>query len=198
MKIIVVPTFNSVIFPKTMKLFYLTDPVAIEILKQAEQQQQPVAIASYFHNEETCRRLCSYGAITFDKSETHKGSGKQHFYLAAAGRLLLDQALPLSESIYVEAEGQPINFDYEFDPSLAKDYQSICFYMANWANKFISDVQQRNFFIKNLGTPYDVISTVCSYMVKDADLQYELLEINSINQQIRFLHRLAISGELIS
>jgi len=56
--------------------------------------------------------------------------------------------------------------------------------------------QQREIFIRGLIGPQEVIGAFAAYLILDYDLQYEMMEIDSLNDQIIFLYRLLESGKL--
>jgi len=68
--------------------------------------------------------------------------------------------------------------------------------LVQWVQKHIADAQQREIFVRSLKGPQEIIGAFAAYLIRDYDLQYEMMEIFSLNEQIRYLYRLFESNEL--
>ena len=62
--------------------------------------------------------------------------------------------------------------------------------------KNIPEQKQREIFIQSLKSPQEVIGAFAAYLIRDYDLQYEMMEIHSSDEQINYLYRLFESNEL--
>jgi hypothetical protein len=82
------------------------------------------------------------------------------------------------------------------EDSLKSKYNALSEILAKWILTHITDRIQSETFMKQLIGPKEVISAFSAYLIYDYDLQYEMMEIHSLTEQIKFLYRLLESGKL--
>ena len=109
-------------------------------------------------------------------------------------RLKVDQIVTKDELTYTE--GDVVTEDLVLDEKLKPKYMALSEALIRWIRQHIPDPHQREVFIRGLSGPQEVIGAFAAYLILDHDLQYEMMEIASLNDQISYLYRLLESGKL--
>ena len=81
-------------------------------------------------------------------------------------------------------------------PDLNDDFGALYKILARWLQTHVPDAAQREVFLRNLRVPEEVVGSFASYLVRDYDMQQIVLELNQMDDKVRFLHRLMESSEL--
>jgi ATP-dependent Lon protease len=117
-------------------------------------------------------------------------------FMAGQGKVRLDINSRTSENQFSVMQGELIQEDQQLDDSLKAHYITLSEVLVRWVTQHIADPLQRDIFIKSLIGPREVVGAFSAYLIYDYDLQYEMMEISSLNVQIEFLYRLLESGLL--
>lgn len=125
-----------------------------------------------------------------------RADGTMLVFMAGQGKAQLNLNTIKTEDLVSSMEGTVVDEDKVLDESLRVKYVALSEVLVRWVTSHISDPVQRETFIKSLKGPQEVIGAFSAYLIYDYDLQYEMMEITSLNEQIKFLYRLLESGKL--
>lgn len=117
-------------------------------------------------------------------------------FMSGQGKVRLFFDTMVTENDVTLVEGEIIQETLPLDESLKPKYMALSEALIRWIRQHIPDPHQREVFIRGLIGPQEVIGAFAAYLILDYDLQYEMMEIFSLNEQIRFLYRLLESGKL--
>lgn len=157
--------------------------------------QTPIALAYVPENGDTYRSVSGYG---FPQVIDQRPNNTVLIFLQGLGKIRIlseDKAASLGKP-YIVADCEVLMEDLAVDESLKDKYVSLSKLLVQWVQKHIPDPQQREIFIRSLTGPQEIVSAFAAYLIRDYDLQYEMMEIFNINDQIKYLHRLYESNEL--
>ncbi len=195
MKTFILAVPNSNLFPFTIKPINIQSPIHVQLIQQCIADKVPLAVAFQLMDEFRYRPIAGYGMPTI--SETRL-DGSILIYIQGEGKIDLAQATSLPSGVITYHEVEVIHENYELDENLRLHYVALSKYFANWIDRHVIDATQKDFFIQSLVGVKEVIAACGAYLVRDYEMQYELMEMTNINDQIMYLHRLMLSNQLIS
>lgn len=117
-------------------------------------------------------------------------------FMAGQGKVRLDVKSIETQDMVSSMNGVIVKEDYVLSESLKSKYVTISEVLVRWITDHIQDPLQRDTFIKNLIGPQEVVGAFSAYLIYDYDLQYEVMELANLGEQIEFLYRLIESGKL--
>jgi len=195
MKCFVFPLTQSNLFPLTTKPLNIFEARYIQMVRDAIEKNIPIAIAYVPENGDTYRTLAGYG---HPQIVDERADGTLLVFIGGVGKLRLTEQIQDENSLYIVSQCEIVQEDFDLDQSLKNQYMTLSQVLVRWVQKHIPDPAQREIFIRSLQGPREVIGAFSAYLIRDYDLQYELMEILNLNDQIRFLYRLFESNELVS
>lgn len=190
--ILSVPSTN--LFPFTIRPISIQSVQQSNLIRQAVADQVPLVIGFYSEGESKSRDVAGYGLAHIADLRT---DGSLLMYVHGEGKVDISQSDVISNGIITYNEVRVINENYTLDEGLKSEYVSLSKYFANWIEKYIVDQNQKDFFMKSLIGAKEVVAACATYLVRDFDIQYELMELTDINRQIDYLYRLMLSKQLI-
>lgn len=190
--ILSVPSTN--LFPFTIRPISIQSVQQSNLIRQAVAEQVPVAIGFFMEGEAQSREIAGYG-IPYIADMRHDGS--LLMYVQGEGKVNISESTVISNGIITYNDVQVVTEDYVLDDNFRHQYVALSKYFANWIDKYIVDQNQKDFFLKSLTGAKEVVAACGTYLVKDFEIQYELMERININDQIEYLHRLMLSKQLI-
>lgn len=214
MECFIFPLLQTNLFPQTTKPVLVSDPQSVFMIQDSIDQKIPIALAYVPENGDTYRSIAGYG---YPQVIEQKPDGSMLVFFVGLGKVKLTQntvapdRVALSEShsagstLKSFAHGrsphlisivEKINEDLTLHEDLKSKYMTLSHLLVSWVQKHIKDPQQREVFIRNLSGPQEIIGSFAAYLIRDYDLQYEMMEIYSLNEQIEYLYRLFESNEL--
>lgn len=195
MKVFILNVTHANLFPTTIKPINLNSVPHVEMLKQAILEKTAVAIGFHVSGDGQSRPIAGFG---YPYVAQMRSDGSALIYIQGEGKVNLAEApvIPTANITYVDA--QLIEENYELKNFSRTSYEALSRYFHLWVEKYVVDPGQKDFFFKSLKSPKEVIAGCSSYLVRDFELQYELMEMFDINEQIEYLHRLMLSNQLIS
>ncbi len=98
---------------------------------------------------------------------------------------------------FLVLDAEKIQEDNALSPSLHAELSSLTKVLARWAYSNISDPQQRQLFLAQLIDPLDVVGNFATYVLRDYDSQYLILEYDDLNQKVEGLYRMMKSTEMV-
>lgn len=194
MKCFVFPLTHANLFPLTTKPLNIFEPRYLQMVEDSLNTNTPIVLAYVPENGDTYRSIAGFGVpqvIDQRPNETLL------VFLPGQGKVRIlseDQSDPLLP--YIVAECEPIIEEFTLDPALDSKFAALTGLLIQWVQKHIPDQEQRDIFIRSLKGPQETVSAFAAYLIRDYDLQYEMMEIFNLNDQVRYLHRLYESNEL--
>lgn len=194
MKCFVFPLTHANLFPMTTKPLNIFEPRYLQMVEDSFLSQTPIALAYVPENGDTYRSIAGFG---YPQVIDQRSNESLLIFLPGQGKIkIINEEKSDSSRLYIVAECELINETLQMDDALQAKYSTLSKLLIQWVNKHIPEPQQREIFIRSLKGPQETVSAFAAYLVRDYDLQYEMMEIFNINDQIRYLHRLYESNEL--
>lgn len=195
MKVFILNVSQANLFPTTIKPINLTSIPHVEMLKQVILEREAVAIGFHIPGESHIQPVAGFG---YPYIAQIRPDGSALVYIQGEGKVNLEGAPPLPTAHVTYVDARLIEENDELKDSSRTSYEALEKYFYLWIEKYVVDPGQKDFFLKSLKNPKQVIAACSSYLVRDFELQYELMEMFDINEQVEYLHRLLLSNQLIS
>lgn len=194
-KFYIFPLTNINLFPNTTKPLNIFEPRYIEMVNQSIQQGVPIALCFMPEGTHEIRPIAGY---SIPQVIERRPDGTMLVFMAGQGKVLLDLSTIKTVDLLSSIEGTLVAENKILDDTLKAHYITLSEVLVRWVTKHISDSLQREIFIKSLVGPQEVVGAFGAYLIYDFDMQYEMMELHSLNDQIKFLYRLLESGKLIN
>ncbi len=196
MKCFIFPLTHANLFPLTTKPLNIFEPRYLDMIDKAIKSNTPIALAYIPENGDTYRTIAGYG---HPQIIDRRANDTALVFLPGVGKVkIISELKNQSNDSFITADCEIINEDFGLDETLKPKYMVLSKLLVQWVQKNIPDPQQREMFIRSLSGPREIVGAFSAYLIRDYDLQYEMMEIFSINEQIRYLYRLFESNELSS
>lgn len=203
MEVFLFPLVNVTLFPGTTKPLNVFEPRYIAMVRDAIRTKTPIAIGfiedvnhvSPVRPGEVVpfvRRVAGFG---YAQIIEERPNGTLVIFIQASGKVRLGPVLDRNEP-YLVCEAELIIEDTQLSPELNDDFGALYKILARWLQTHVPDAAQRDLFMRNLRLPEEVVGSFASYLVRDYDMQQIVLELNQMDDKVRFLHRLMESSEL--
>ena len=193
MKCFVFPLAHANLFPLSTKPLNIFEPRYIEMIHDAVKTNTPVALAYVPENCDIYRKTAGYGQ---PQIIDQRDDGTMLVFLSGISKLKILNEVADNHKPYIIAECEIISEDLELDESLKPKFMILSRLLIQWVQKHIPDAAQREVFVRSLKGTREVVGAFAAYLIRDYDLQYEMMEIISLNEQIKYLYRLFESNEL--
>lgn len=180
-------------FPSTTKPLNIFEPRYIEMVRQSIEQGVPIALCFVPEGANEIRPIAGYSIPQIIEK---RPDGTMLIFMAGQGKALLNLSTIKTENYLSSIEGVVVQEERSMDDALREKYITLSEVLIRWISRHISDPLQRDIFIKSLVGPQEVVGAFAAYLIYDFDLQYEMMELTDINEQILFLHRLLESSAL--
>lgn len=193
MKCFVFPLTHANLFPLTTKPLNIFEPRYLQMVEDSLATKTPIALAYVPENGDTYRSISGYG---LPQVIDQRPNDNLLIFLPGQGKLRILVEDTTTDNPYIIAECEVVEEELAVDESLQSKYNTLHTLLVQWVQKHIPDQEQRDIFTRSLKGPQETVSAFAAYLIRDYDLQYEMMEIFDINDQIRYLHRLYESNEL--
>ncbi|MES2803173.1 MAG: LON peptidase substrate-binding domain-containing protein [Bdellovibrionota bacterium] len=193
MKCFVFPLTHANLFPLTTKPLNIFEPRYLQMVEDSLFTKTPIALAYVPENGDTFRSIAGFG---LPQVIDQRPNDNLLIFLPGQGKLRILVEDTVSAKPYIIADCEIVTEDLSLDESLKVKFNTLNTLLVQWVQKHIPDQEQRDIFIRSLKGPQETVSAFAAYLIRDYDLQYEMMEIFSINDQVRYLHRLYESNEL--
>lgn len=187
------PLVNVNLFPSTTKPLQIFEERYIQMIQDAITAKKAIALCFVPEGSQEIRPIAGYGHPQIIEV---RDDGTLLIFINCIGKAHLDLANLKAIDPYIVAEGKIIEEDLTVNEDYKEMYVKLSHVLVRWIKKHVPQIAQQEIFMKSLIGPREVVSAFSAYLVSDYDLQYELFQIHSINDQIKFLYRLLESGEL--
>ncbi len=192
-KFFIFPLTNINLFPRTTKPLNVFEPRYIETVNQSVNLGIPIALCFVPEGSNEIRPIAGFAV---PQVVERRPDGSLLVFMAGQGKAQLNVASIRTEELVSTMEGAVVLENKNLDESLRAKYLALTEVLVRWVNRHIADPVQRDIFIRGLVGPQEVTGAFAAYLIYDYDLQYEMMEITSLNDEIRFLYRLLESGKL--
>lgn len=192
-KFYIFPLTNINLFPNTTKPLNIFEPRYIEMVNQSIQHGIPIALCFVPEGSNEIRPIAGYSIPHIIE---RKPDGTMLVFMAGRGKTYLNLNSIKTEDLVSSMEGVIVNEDTVLDDTLKSKYVVLSEVLVRWVTKYIPDSTQQKIFINSLHGPQEVVGAFAAYLIYDFDMQYEMMELTSLNEQIKFLYRLLESGKL--
>ena len=201
MKVFVFPLAHVVFYPSISKPFNIFEPRYIQMVRDAIAQNVPIAIGyvdepgpqyQFFPGQKLgfIREIAGYGTPLI--MEEHQDGG-MIIFLQGQGKCRIGPVLDVP-SPYIVCQADAIVEDSTLEAALVPELQGIQRTVLAWVNTHVSEARNREQFLNLLQSPHEVIGCFVAYLLSDRDLQQMILEENNINEKIRLIHSMILSG----
>ena len=194
MKVFILPVTHANLFPFTIRPMVIQSVVQAQLIQQAISENVPVAIAFHIEQESTYRTTAGYG---FPYIADQKADGSILIYIQGQGKVDLSHSQVLPTGVITYHEVKIINENIILNEKNKNKYEALSKYFAHWIDRYLVDPNQKDFFVKSLIGVKEVIAGSAAYLIKDFELQYELMELSDINDQIDYMYSLMLSKQLM-
>ncbi len=184
---------QSNLFPSTTKPLNIFESRYLQMIDDSLATKTPIAVGYTPENGDTYRSIAGFG---LPQIIDRRSNGTLLVFITGEGKMQIDREIKVEESPYLTVEGLLVKENLEISEYLKPKYMTLSTVLAKWVQKNIPEQKQREVFIQSLKTPQEVIGAFAAYLIRDYDLQYEMMEINNSDEQILYLHRLFESNEL--
>lgn len=193
MKCFVFPLTHANLFPLTTKPLNIFEPRYLQMVEDSLETKTPIALAYVPENGDTYRSISGFG---MPQVIDQRPNDTLLIFLPGQGKIRILQEDTSDTKPYIIAECEIVAEELTVDETLKPKYMTLSKLLVQWVQKHIPDPEQREIFIRSLKGPQEIVSAFAAYLIRDYDLQYEMMEIFNINDQIRYLFRLYESNEL--
>ncbi|MFN3453914.1 MAG: LON peptidase substrate-binding domain-containing protein [Pseudobdellovibrio sp.] len=195
MKCLLFPLVHANLFPLTTKPLNIFEPQYLQMVRDSIETQTPIVLAYVAEGDSKYRDIAGYGIPQIIEQ---RENNTILIFLPCVGKVkILTEEHDITK-LYKRVEVEVINEDLNLDEKCKPMYVTLSKVLVQWIAKHIPDAQQRDVFINSLKGPQEVVNAFSAYLVRDYDMQYELMEILNINDQIEYLYRLLQSREVTS
>lgn len=204
MECFVFPLQQTNLFPLTTKPLNIFEARYIKMINDSIEQGIPIALGYVPENGDTYRSVAGFG---MPQIIDQRPDGSLLVFMIGQGKIRFDHRSQENTStarseqdqeLYIKAQGEVVYDDLSLDDQLKNKYMVLSQLLVRWVQKHVPDSGQREIFVRSLKGPQEIIGAFAAYLIRDYDLQYEMMEIFSLNEQINFLYRLFESNELTS
>jgi len=203
MEVFLFPLVNVTLFPRTTKPLNIFEPRYLGMFKEAAISKTPVAIGYIEEPGKVApvnpgeivpfvRAVAGYGYAQIIEERVN---GTLLVFMQGAGKLRLGPVVQTGTP-YIVCEAQILEEKNQVDPAMQAHLVAMQKILTRWIHTHIPDPAQRELFMQNILQPEEIVGCFASYLVRDYDLQQMVLEFDSLNEKIEFLHRLIESNEL--
>jgi uncharacterized protein len=192
-KFYIFPLTNINLFPYTTKPLNIFEPRYVEMVNKSIQQGVPIAICFVPEGSTEIRPVAGYA---IPQVIERRPDGTMLVFMAGQGKTQLNLGSIKTEDMVSSMQGTIVTEERVLDESLKAKYLALSEVLVRWVHSYVADALQREIFLKSLIGPQEVVGAFSAYLIYDYDLQYEMMEISSLNEQIKFLYRLLESGKL--
>ena len=202
MDVFVFPLAHVVFYPSISKPFHVFEPRYVQMVRDAIAQNKSIAIGyvddptqqyQFFPGQKLdfVRDIVGFGAPLIMEE---KPEGGLIVFLQGVGKLRLGPVLDVPVP-YIVCQADLIAENLTLLQSSVGDIQTIQKMVLSWVNEHVSEKRNRDQFLQLLQSPNEIIGCFVSYLLSDRDIQQLILEEDDINQKIKIIMSLILSGK---
>jgi len=184
---------NVNLFPSTTKPLQIFEERYIQMIQDSIAQRKAVALCFVPDGSSEIRPVAGFG---YPQVIETRPDGTMIIFINCIGKVNLDLTQLKSVDPYMIAPGEVIDQNLDVSEENKSKYIKLSQVLARWIKTNVPDPTQTEIFLRSLIGPQEVVSAFAAYLVMDHDIQYELMQTHSLDDQIQFLYRLFESGEL--
>lgn len=192
-KFYIFPLTNINLFPSTTKPLHIFEPRYIEMVNKSIENGTPIAICFVPEGTSEIRPIAGFAIPQIIERRVDQ---TLLVFMAGEGKAKLQLETLQTLDMVSTVNGTVLNENLALNPQLRVKYIALSEVLVRWITRHITDPLQRDVFVKALAGPKEVVGAFSAYLIYDYDLQYEVMELTSLDDQIEFLYRLLESGKL--
>lgn len=192
-KFFIFPLTNINLFPCTTKPLHIFESRYIQMVNESIRTGVPIALCFVPEGSTEIRAVAGFAVPQIIEVRPDQ---TLLIFMAGEGKVQLDLNSVQTIDSVTTMSGTVMRENSDLAAESRPLYVSLSEVLVRWITQHIADPIQKDFFIKGLTGPREVVGAFAAYLIYDADLQYEVMEITSLDQQIQFLYRLLQSGKL--
>jgi len=180
--------FNNVFYPETIIPLVLSDDVSKKIVRECFEEGKEVVLHS---TSEEAKEIATLGKVIMLNEKKEKGE-----VVAVIQGLSRVKLLTISQHIpYPIYQCRSYPEIKSHGPLKDGAMERLFLIFENWITQHLSDLNDRDTFLKDISSPHKLLNNICLFMVKDVELKIILLECNTLTEKVSLLDSLFI-GEL--
>lgn len=181
-KVFLFPLNNSLLFKKVTLPYHIFESRYRRMIKDAIEQQIPVAVVPFDPNNNYEGVICVAG---IPHVLTTYADGRMDIYITGSVKCKLtdfDQENPYKVYYYRELDESMF-----VDATVEDEIESLRSLLERWANHFLPDASQRQNFSNTLEDPEILINYCAVFLLDDVDMKKEVMEAETMRKKIQFL-----------
>lgn len=202
MDVFLFPLVNVTLFPRTTKPLNIFEPRYIDMVRDAIATRTPIALGFIEDPLDVVpvgvgdrvpfvREIAGYG---FAQIIEERPNGTLLVFLQGEGKCKIGRVK--SSTSVLRCEAEPVAETLVVTSEVAPQIHTLTKILVRWIGVHLPDPAQREMFLRNLNGPEEIVGAFAAHLIRDYDLQQMVLEFNTMEEKIRFLHRLAESNEI--
>lgn len=203
MEVLLFPLLNVTLFPKTTKPLHIFEPRYLSLVKKSIETGTPIALGFVEDGQKLeelepgdlidfIRPIAGFGKAQIIEE---RSNGTLLIFLQGQGKVKLDRVSKKEDGYFI-IQAQQIEENHQVESIEESHLGDLHKILTRWIRTHIPDPQQQELFLRNITGPEEVIGAFSTYLVRDYDMQQMVLELNDINDKIKFLRRLVQSSEI--
>lgn len=181
-KVFLFPLNNSLLFKKVTLPFHIFESRYRRMIKDAIEQQIPVAVVPFDATNNYEGVICIAG---IPHILTTYADGRMDIYITGAVKCKLtdfDQENPYKVYNY-----RTLDENLFIDETLEDELESLKGLLERWANHFLPDAIQRQNFSITLEDPEILVNYCAVFLLDDVDLKKNVMEAETMRKKIQVL-----------
>lgn len=188
------PIHQVLLYPGTSKPLQIFEPRYIKMIQDSLAERVPIAIGNLPEENQELSYQKS-GKIEFVRDVVgygmpqvieHRPDGTLLILLPGQGKARLTQVQDESRP-YLVMLAEKISENLDVSDDSLKRYLTLEKLLLSWLEQNIEDPRARDEFRRHLKSPDQVIGCVAAYLLRDPDLQQEVLEANTMDRKIEII-----------
>lgn len=203
MEVFLFPLVNVTLFPGTTKPLNIFEARYLKMVEDSLKTQTPIALGfvddplkirglKVGEPVDYVQSVCGYG---HPQVIEERENGSRLVFLYGMGKLKIHSLKKDSEP-YLVCEAEVIKEETVIGDFRMAQLRKLHQMLNRWIERNIIDPAQREIFTRSISQPLEIIGASASYLIRDHDIQQEVLEKNSLEEKIELIYRLASSSEL--
>lgn len=202
MKLFVFPLGHTLLHPGSTKPLNIFEPRYLRMIRDSLDEKVPIAIAFTEHPAVSLsieagkkvpyvREIVGYG---YSEILEQRMDGSMLVLLSCEGKARLGTVVDETKP-YIVVQAEAVTEKNELEASRAISYLNLQKFLVRWIAQHVADRQVQDQFVRSLLGPLEVVGAAVHYLIRDPDLQQEILETDDINIKIDVISRILLTGQ---
>jgi Lon protease-like protein len=202
MKLFLFPLGQSLLHPGSSKPLNIFEPRYLRMVRDSLEERIPIAIGFADHPTMSLkvekgkvvpfvRDIVGYG---YPEVLEQRMDGSMLILIPCEGKAKLGAVIE-DKKPYIIAQAERVSETIDLEPNRAIDYLNLQKFLVRWIAQHVTDRQVQDQFVRSLLGPIEVVGAAVNFLIRDPDLQQEILETDNINQKIASISRILLTGQ---